>query len=290
MEVKKAVKERYGEIARGGGSCCGAGKKKASCCGPSSADATSQSREAALLRSTSLRSAAVGYGEEELRAAPEGANLGLGCGNPLGLAEIRPGDTVLDLGSGGGFDCFLAAGRVGPEGRVVGVDMTEEMIARARENAKKGGFANVEFRLGEIEKLPVGDGEVDLVISNCVLNLVPDKAKAFREIARVLKEGGRVMISDIVRRGELPATLQGNLEAYAACVAGALEVEEYLGLMKAAGLAEVQIVSETDAADLLAGIPDCTLDSLQEQFAAEIAAVRQLRGKIFSVTVKARKL
>jgi len=265
MDLKKAVKKRYAEIARGRGGCCG--------------KAASAPEEA-----SKARARAMGYAAEELAAAPERANLGLGCGNPLALAEVRPGDTLLDLGSGAGFDCFLAAGHVGPAGRVIGVDMTEEMISKARENAKRGGFTNVEFRLGDIESLPVEDESVDLVISNCVLNLVPDKAAAFREIARVLKPGGRVMISDILRRGELPAEILGNPESYTACLSGAVEPEEYLGMIRAAGLTKAEIVSETDALSLLTAAPECGCGTR-----ALKAALEKLRGKIISAGVRAQK-
>ncbi len=265
MDVKQAVKKRYGKIARGRGACCG-GKAR---------------QEEGDPRTIA---AAIGYDETELRAVPEGANLGLGCGNPLAMAEVGEGDTVLDLGSGAGFDCLLAAARVGPTGRVIGVDMTEDMIARARDNASKAGCSNVEFRLGEIECLPVEDASVDLVISNCVLNLVPDKAAAFREIARVLKRGGRVMVSDIVRRGELPAELLPDVDSYVACIGGAIEADEYLGLMQAAGLAQPEILSESDAADLLGAAPDCACCDAEGQTLPD-----RLRGRVFSVTVRARR-
>ena len=262
MDLKRTVKKRYAEIARGRGGCCGTGGSAA--------------------REAQARACGIGYAPEELEAAPEGANLGLGCGNPLAIAEVRAGDTVLDLGSGAGFDCFLAAPRVGPSGRVIGVDMTGAMIAKARENARQGGFSNVEFRLGEIESLPVEEASVDLVISNCVLNLVPDKAAAFREIARVLKPGGRVMVSDILRRGELPAALLQNPEAHVACLSGAIEADTYLALMQAAGLAHTEILSQTDAADLLA--PDCGCGTTPLR-----SMVKSLRGRIFSAHIRAHK-
>ncbi len=264
MDVKQVVKSRYGRIARGRGGCCG-----------SAAPRGDESQAEAVART-------VGYAAEDLEAVPEGANLGLGCGNPLALAEVKPGDVVLDLGSGAGFDAFLAAARVGPEGRVIGVDMTEEMVAQARANAEKGGYTNVDFRLGDIERLPVEDGTVDLVISNCVLNLVPDKAQVFREIARVLKPRGRMVISDLVSRGELPDWLRQSAAAYAACIGGAIEQEEYLSLARAADLTEVEVLSETDAVDLLTATSDhgCGV--------AEVMA-EQFRGKVFSIKVQARK-
>src|SRR5574340_21349 len=210
-QPKEWVKERYGAIATRAGQ---------GCCGPSACECDPAATAAERL----------GYGAEDLAAVPEGANLGLGCGNPLALSGIQPGETVLDLGSGEGFDAFLAAPQVGPTGHVIGVDLTPEMIAQAQANAAKGGYTNVEFRLGDIEHLPVSDGSVDLVISNCVLNLVPDKAQAFREIARVLKPGGRLAVSDIVLEKPLPASLQGDADAYCSCVSGAILRADSLAL------------------------------------------------------------
>jgi SAM-dependent methyltransferase len=186
----------------------------------------------------------IGYDEADLSAAPEGANLGLGCGNPIALASLKEGETVLDLGSGAGFDCFLAAGRVGPKGKVIGVDMTPEMIERARENARKDGVENVEFRLGDIEHLPVEDGSVDVIISNCVINLAPDKGRVFSEAFRVLKPGGRLMVSDIVLTRPLPDFVKNSVAAYIGCVAGAALKEDYLGAMKQAGFENVTVQSE----------------------------------------------
>ncbi|MEN6642017.1 MAG: arsenite methyltransferase [Armatimonadia bacterium] len=196
-DIKRQVQENYGAVARAGGRGCGDGPE------------------------TAIDPEAVGYAAGDLAAAPDGSNMGLGCGNPLALADLKPGETVLDLGSGGGFDCFLAANAVGPHGHVIGVDMTPDMIAVANRNAEKGGFANVEFRLGDIETLPVGDGDVDVITSNCVINLVPDKHKAFAEAFRVLKPGGRLHVSDIVLTCEqLPEMLQDQ-QAYVNCIAGA---------------------------------------------------------------------
>jgi SAM-dependent methyltransferase len=258
-QPKEWVKERYGAIATGAQQgCCG----EASCCG----DGASATAER------------VGYTQEDLAAVPEGANLGLGCGNPIALAGIRLGETVLDLGSGAGFDAFLAAVRVGPTGHVIGVDMTPEMIEKARANAAAGGDANVEFRLGDIENMPVEDGSVDLVISNCVLNLVPDKSKAFREIVRVLKPGGRLAVSDIVLDGPLPESLQGSEDGYCSCISGAIGREEYLAKLAAAGLQEVQVVSAVDAAALLAS--ECCGGGTAES---------ELSGIVTSIHVTARK-
>ncbi len=255
--VKEWVKRRYGSLARRAQPCCGQSR---SCCQASSASAE-----------------AIGYQAEDLAALP-GSPTTLGCGNPLALASISPGETVLDLGSGSGLDVFLAATRVGPTGRVIGVDMTPEMIEQARANAEQGGYSNVEFRLGDIEQLPVADNSIDLVISNCVLNLVPDKPKAFREIVRVLKPGGRVAISDIVLDGPLPESLRGNEGAYTSCVSGAIGRTEYLEALAAAGLTNIEVVSEADAAALLAG--DCCGEGLDES---------ELRGVVTSIHVTARK-
>ena len=232
-ETKKAaVGDRYGAIARESSSCCCGGS---SCCGGDAERISSR----------------LGYTAFEMEAVPEGANLGLGCGNPTALAGIREGETVVDLGSGAGFDCFLAARRVGPGGRVIGVDMTPDMLARARENAGKTGTSNVEFRLGEIEHLPIADGIADLVISNCVINLSTDKFSVFAEAFRVLKPGGRLLVSDIVLDGELPPAVADDEEAYSACIAGALRREVYLGMIRDAGFDRVTIVSEAPFTDEL---------------------------------------
>jgi SAM-dependent methyltransferase len=187
----------------------------------------------------------IGYTEEELNEVPEGANLGLGCGNPVALASLKEGEIVLDLGSGAGFDCFLAANRVGNDGKVIGVDMTPEMIDKARKNARKGNYENVEFRLGEIENLPAADGSVDVVISNCVINLSPNKKRVFEEAYRVLKPGGRLMVSDIVLLKELPDFIKESVEAYISCVSGASMKDEYLNLIQMAGFQEVKMIDET---------------------------------------------
>ena len=225
--IRKYVRERYAGIARQGTSCCG----PATSCGCGGAAESDSGK--------------IGYSAEEIEAVPPGADLGLGCGNPVALASLRKGEVVLDLGSGAGFDCFLAARAVGPEGKVIGVDMTPDMIEKARENAGKAGYGNVEFRLGEIENLPAADHSVDVVLSNCVINLSTDKGKVFTEAYRVLKPGGRVMISDIVLTGELPEAIAGSLAAYAGCVAGAVRKEEYLRFLEAAGFRNVRVVRES---------------------------------------------
>jgi SAM-dependent methyltransferase len=218
--IKALVKERYGEVARGEASC----GSLCSCVDNAEGLALS-----------------LGYSADELAALPEGANLGLGCGNPQAIAALRPGETVLDLGSGAGIDCLLAAAKVGPTGHVIGVDMTDDMLQKARANAEKTGARNVEFRKGEIEALPVDDNSVDVVISNCVLNLVPDKDRAFREIYRVLKPGGRLAVSDIAWEKEPAPEVRKNLDALVGCIGGALVLGDYVGRLKRAGFARVQV-------------------------------------------------
>jgi SAM-dependent methyltransferase len=186
----------------------------------------------------------VGYDDKDLNSVPEGANLGLGCGNPVALASLKEGDIVLDLGSGAGFDAFLAAAAVGPSGKVIGVDMTPEMIEKAKTNAVKGGFENVEFRLGEIENLPVSNDAVGVIISNCVINLSPDKKQVFKEAFRVLKPGGRLMVSDLVLLKRLPEAIRQSVEAYVGCIAGAVMKDEYLAIMNAAGFRDVTVIGE----------------------------------------------
>jgi ubiquinone/menaquinone biosynthesis C-methylase UbiE len=183
----------------------------------------------------------MGYSEDDVTTVPEGANMGLGCGNPQAIASLQPGETVLDLGSGGGFDCFLAAKAVGPEGHVIGVDMTPDMISKARENATKSRDRNVEFRLGEIEHLPVADGSVDVIISNCVINLSPEKPRVYKEMFRALKSGGRIAISDIVATAPLPDDMRQDLELHAGCVAGASQIAEIETMLEQAGFVEIAV-------------------------------------------------
>jgi arsenite methyltransferase len=224
--VKKEVRKRYAKVAKTSDSCCAS---SVSCC---SAPANEQV------------SKMVGYSDADMTSVPEGANLGLGCGNPTALASLKEGERVLDLGSGAGFDCFLAAKKVGKQGKVIGVDMTPEMLDKARANAKKGKYTNVEFRLGEIENLPVADNSVDVIISNCVINLAPNKKRVFEEAYRVLAPNGRVMVSDIVLLKPLPESIQKSVEAYAGCIAGAEIKDKYLEQMRSAGFEEVKVLNE----------------------------------------------
>ncbi|MGH7071430.1 MAG: arsenite methyltransferase [Acetobacteraceae bacterium] len=229
-EIKEMVRNRYGRIAAGrvpGGVCCGG-------------EAAEESKK-------------MGYSEGDLAAVGEGANLGLGCGNPLAIAALLPGQVVLDLGSGAGFDCFLAARAVGPAGHVIGVDMTHEMLARARANAERLGLRNVEFRLGEISRLPVADGIADFVISNCVINLVPEKEEVFREAFRVLKPGGRLAIADVVNLRPLPPDLAADETLISGCVAGAAPVQCLEAMLAEAGFAAIRIEAKDESHELVAG-------------------------------------
>jgi SAM-dependent methyltransferase len=266
--IKETVRERYGAVAERNESCCGSG--------------TGCGTDASL-------SQKIGYSEEEMSSVPDGANLGLGCGNPLAMSSIQEGETVLDLGSGAGFDCFLAAKRVGGSGRVIGVDMTPQMLAKARANAEKGGYTNVEFREGEIEQLPVADNEVDVVISNCVINLSPDKDAVFGEIYRVLKPGGRFYISDIVLEKPLPESVLSSAGAYTACVAGALLKEDYLARIEKAGLSGAQITHE--AKYPLDGLTNDPEASSFAKAAKEVSAEdrRAAADAIVSAKVEGRK-
>ncbi|TYT62485.1 arsenite methyltransferase [Natrialba swarupiae] len=231
------VREEYGEIAATTDGCCGS----------SAADATNEPEPTAA----DDRARSIGYEADDLETAPEGANLGLGCGNPVAISRLEAGKTVLDLGSGGGFDCFLAAREVGPEGRVIGVDMTPEMIDRARGNARESEFENVEFRLGEIEHLPVADGTVDTIISNCVLNLSPEKPRVLAEAFRVLDAGGSLSISDLVATAPLPQEVREDPDAIADCVGDAAQIESLEAWLEDAGFVDVSIVTEDDWSEAL---------------------------------------
>ncbi len=264
-QVVDAVKQRYGRIAAEGSSCCAP-----SGCG---------SIEAAPGGSSSL-----GYSSSDLAAVPAEADLSLGCGAPVEALQLQEGETVLDLGSGGGIDAFLASRLVGPVGRVVGVDMTPEMIERATRNATQGGYDNVEFRQGRLEELPVEAGTVDAITSNCVINLVPDKAAVFKEAARVLKPGGRLVISDIVLDGRLPEQVEQSVLAYVGCVAGAMRREDYFAAVKDAGFEHVELLKDMDFLDKLGGeVPTDAREMLEEAG----VALEDLAGKVRSVTFRA---
>lgn len=267
-EIRKAVREGYGKIA----------VKESSCCGPATPCGCGTSQETV--------SKAIGYTDDQLGALPDGANLGLGCGNPTALASLKEGEVVLDLGSGAGIDCFLAANAVGRSGRVIGVDMTSEMLERARENARKGGYGNVEFRLGEIENLPVADNSVDAVISNCVINLSPDKGRVFKEAYRALKPGGRIMISDIVLLKELPDALKNSIQAYVGCVAGATTKQEYLATVAVTGFQDIEIVSEVSTEGMVDG---ATAQAIAENLGASAGALKEAASSIVSINVRAVK-
>ncbi|MFC1904477.1 arsenite methyltransferase [Chloroflexota bacterium] len=266
-EIKKVVRERYAQIAMTESSCCAPSN---SCCGGTD------------LAQTVSKS--IGYTADDLEAVPEGANLGLGCGNPVALASLKEGETVLDLGSGGGFDCFLAAERVGSQGRVIGVDMTPEMLEKARENARKGNYGNVEFRLGEIENLPVADNSVDAIISNCVINLAPDKSRVFAEAFRVLKPGGRLMVSDIVLLKELPDFIKISIEAYTGCLAGAMRRDAYLNAISTTGFQKVGIVDETQYS-LKYLSEDPTAKSIIDNLGIPLEEVEDVASSVVSIKV-----
>ena len=290
-KVKEKVRERYGEIAaqfaeKGEpASCCSPQQtsccppEQTTCCGPNQADVDRLTNAMRL------------YSAQELTDLPESVtDVALGCGNPTAIAELKPGEVVLDLGSGGGIECFLAARQVGPQGRVIGLDMTPEMIKLARQNAKKVGATNVEFRYGEMEDMPIPDESVDVIISNCVINLSPDKDRVFSEAYRVLRPGGRLAVSDIVTYGPLPEVVRNNLEAWAGCVAGALDETVYLDKMRQVGFTQVEVIArnfaeveqwaELDEAQEIA-------QDLDEAVVSEF--VGQLKSKIASIKVVARK-
>lgn len=255
------MREAYGKIAQGQSGCgCG--------CGPNTGDFAKS----------------IGYSDEELKVIPDEANLGLSCGNPTALVGLKEGDVIVDLGSGAGFDCFLAAAKVGPTGKAIGVDMTPEMIEKARDNAQKNGIGNVEFRLGEMENLPVEGNSVDVVISNCVINLSTDKQRVFQEIYRVLKPGGRIAISDMALLKELPARIRDNMEAYVSCVSGAVLIDEYRKIVEASGLRDVKIT--------IHGSSNCIVPDTQDPMGRALLDNMEnesLDGYVVSVNVEGRK-
>lgn len=259
-DVRAAVRAEYARIAlaetdSAGDACCGP-----ACCTPATD----------VIPVASMR---LGYSESDTAEVPTGADLGLGCGNPQAIASLKPGETVVDLGSGGGFDCFLAANQVGPQGQVIGVDMTPDMVSKARANAAAGGYANVEFRLGEIEHLPVADAQADIIISNCVINLSPEKPAVFAEAFRVLAPGGRLAISDVVARAPIPAELSGDLALHSACISGAATVAEITGMLTEAGFTDIAI----DTVDASA------------EFIADWAPGRRVEDYVVSATIQAVK-
>jgi len=256
-KIKDHVKKRYSKIATADCSSCSSSSCSSSCCSSSSCGTPPQ-----------YVAWKVGYSPDDIESVPEDSVSGLGCGNPVALASLKEGETVLDLGSGGGMDAFLAAKKVGSTGKVIGVDMTEEMVERAKATASKHGYKNVEFHLGEIEALPVEDETVDVIISNCVINLAPDKLKVFQEAYRVLKPNGKLLVSDLVTQGELPEAVRNSFDAWAGCIAGALEKSDYLDKIAGAGFTNVKIVS-------------------QKPYTIEVSP--ELRGKIVSIQVEAYK-
>jgi SAM-dependent methyltransferase len=262
--IRQAVRDSYARVAEtNSGGCCGSdagGAGGTGCCGPT-------------IEINALHSIRFGYSADDLGTLPEGADMGLGCGNPRAIAGLRPGDVVLDLGSGGGVDCFLAAREVGEAGRVIGVDMTPAMISKARSNAVTGGFGNVEFRLGEIEHLPVADASVDVIISNCVINLSPDKAQVLREAFRVLRPGGRLAIADVVAGAALPEHIRSDMALYSGCMAGASVVSELEDLLAAAGFMDIRIAPRDESRD----------------FIRDWAPGRGVEDYVISATIEARR-
>lgn len=268
--IKRQVKKGYGKIARQGSSCC----PSSSCCeGSSLAQGISKT---------------IGYTDKEMRAVPEGSNLGLGCGNPVAIASLKEGDIVLDLGSGAGFDAFLAAAKVGKTGKVIGVDMTPEMLKRARQNAKRGNYTNVEFRQGEIEQLPIERGTVDVVISNCVINLSPDKQSVFKEAFRVLKPGGRLMVSDLVLIKDLPDAVKESIEAYVGCLAGAVKKEDYFTFIKEAGFKDIKIAGEANYS-IEAMANDATAQAIMKNAGIKEIDLNDIEHSVVSIKIHAVK-
>ncbi|MFH0748900.1 MAG: arsenite methyltransferase [Candidatus Bathyarchaeota archaeon] len=259
-DIKKAVRDIYRKRV----------KTRSSYCGASKGDIEKISKT-------------IGYTQAEIEAVPEGSNLGLGCGNPVAIASVQSGETVLDLGSGTGFDCFLAAQRVGKNGKVIGVDMTKEMITQARANAEKGNYKNVEFRQGEIEALPIDDGSVDLVISNCVINLSPDKKKVFKETFRTLKPGGRIMISDLVLLKELPDFIRNSIETCVECFVALIIKDKYLGAIEEAGFQNVKVIDETRYPIQLIDFKDPTAKAILKEMKLSKEQIKEITEKFIDV-------
>lgn len=258
-EVRNAVRKNYAAVAQAGSPGCGCASS--SCCSPGSS-----------VKPETI-SIGLGYSSEDMSVVPEGANMGLGCGNPQAIASLKPGETVLDLGSGGGFDCFLAVRAIGETGKVIGVDMTPEMLAKARENAARAGYTNVEFRLGEIEHLPVADNSVDVIISNCVINLSPEKPQVFREAFRVLKSGGRLAISDVVATAAMPEEVKNDIALHAGCVAGASLISDIEDMLREAGFKGIRIDTKEES----------------REFIREWAPGRHIEDFVVSATIEALK-
>jgi len=257
--IRKAVREQYGKVAKSGNSGCGC--SAISCCDESDSDVKNTSME-------------LGYSHTDVNEIPDGANMGLGCGNPKAIAALKPGETVLDLGSGGGFDCFLAVKEVGESGQVIGIDMTPEMVSKARINADNADYGNVDFRLGEIENLPVADSIVDVIISNCVINLSPEKAKVFQEAFRVLKPGGRLAISDVVATAELPKKLKNDMTLFTGCMSGASSIADIENMLKDVGFDEIEIKPKNESRDFIRNwMPDSKIEDYV--VSATIEAIKQ---------------
>lgn len=265
-KIRKSVREAYGKVAQRSSSCCG--PVRSDCCG-----------------NTGQPSKSSGYTDADLENIPEGTNLGLGCGNPVALASLKPGETVLDLGSGAGCDCFIAAQKVGEKGKIIGVDMTPEMIDRARAHAARDKYSNVEFRLGEIEHLPAADNSVDVIMSNCVINLAPDKRAVLKEAYRVLKPGGRVAISDLALRKELPETVRSSIEAYVGCIGGAILVDDYREAVRNAGFKDVKITINNASY----GEESTTAAQAEERLKLSPAEYDILKNTVVSVYVEGNK-
>jgi arsenite methyltransferase len=261
--TRQIVRETYGKVAQGGAGCG---------CGTYGIDADDFAKS-------------LGYSDGELSVIPDEANLGLSCGNPTAIASLKPGETVLDLGSGAGFDCFLAGSKVGSDGKAIGVDMTPQMIEKARENARNNNVKNVEFRLGEIENLPVADNTVDVIISNCVINLSPDKSAVMNEAFRVLKPGGRIAFSDVVLKKELPAEVKNDIQAYTGCISGSILMDEYRRILKEAGFDEVIITSQETSG---CGCGDSN-DPIAESIRENIGVTYSLDEYVTSANIEARK-